>query len=451
MAIYLALFSLLFMGVSCNNGDDWGLGDTATPYAYVSAFSIDNIKCPFHDFTVDGRDTIVEKLVSGEEFEFVIDQKSNEIYNIDSLTYGTKVDKVVSYLSCTGTPYRYDAAQGVYVYYSSSDSVDFTSPVSVRINSTDGTYENYYTVKLNVHQVNPDLMVWNTYSDAALSGVTPVKMVEKAGKVYLFGTDAAGAYVVAETLSEGTPSWSVTAISLPTEGDLSSLLLFGNRFYALVSGDIYVSDDAVVWNVAAAGNGFVSLFAVSDNGATLWAAGADALFSSADGENFAQVQALPSGFPLYGCSYVNSTLSTNASINRTILVGYSTADKSGKVSVWCNLSTGGEWYGYGEDFGGGYPCPPFSGLAVLGYDNAMYAFGGAAALDGMPLKAFSRFYISRDNGIVWKQCTDYAVSLPAELKDKETAFAALASQDEYMWIATPDAVYKGRINRLGFK
>ena len=450
IATYLALFSLLFVAASCKD-DNQIIGDVSgTHYAYVTAFNIDNIKCPFHDVTAMGEDTIVEKIVSGDEFEFVINHAAKEIYNIDSLTFGTKVNKVVSYISCVGVPYRYVAAEDSYVYYNSSDSVDFTSPVNVCIASTDGTYESYYTIKLNVHQVDPNLMVWEKFVDATLEGVTPAKLLEKGDKLYLFGTSSAGDIVVAESSLQGSPVWGVVAASLPAGSDLSSILLFGDKFYVLAQGDVYASADALSWEVVSSGAGFVSLFSVSDNGSKLWAADASNIYSSVDGESFQQVQSLPEGFPLYGNNFINSTLTTNANIHRTILIGYATAEKTGDVKVWCRLSNGSGWFEYSLG-NNEYTCPSFGGLAVLGYDDAMFAFGGATKFGGVQLNSFDKFYISRDNGVVWKECNDYGVSLPAELKGADEAFAAAVSQNEYMWIVTPTAVWKGRINRLGFK
>lgn len=450
IATYLALFVLLLAGVSCSSSDDETTVTTGSSYAYAYAFGIGNIKSPFHDFTVEGKDTIVERVVSGDEFKFIVDQKAKEIYNIDSLTYGTRVNRVVSQISCYGTPFRFDEALGSYVYFNTTDSVDFTSPVNVCIKSTDGTYESFYTIKLNVHKVNPDLMVWEQFFDAALNEVSPVKMFEHEGNVYMFGTDAAGNAAVAVTPAAGTPAWSVSGMSAPAAYDLSSLQLFNGKFYMLASGNVYVSEDALGWSLASDGNSFVSLFAISDNGTKMWAAGSNNLFYTTDGENFVQAEPLASDFPIYGCSFVNSSLSTNAGIGRTMLVGFADKEQAGEVQVWSRLSTNDEWYKY--EFGNNkYNCPPLKGLAVLGYDNAMYALGGAAVVGEEIISPFEKFYISRDNGVVWKPCTDYAVSLPAGLKGSEEAFAATVSQGGYMWIATSANVWRGRINRLGFK
>ncbi len=448
IAIYASLFMMLFLSASCNKDDETYVSETS-PYAYAESFAIDNIAYPFHELDVNGNDVIVEKVVSGSEFKFVVDQKAKEIYNVDSLAYGTRVNKVVATLSCVGVPYRYDEAIGDYVYFSSTDSVDYTNPVKVLIKSTDATFDNFYTIKINVHKVDPELLVWEQFEDVALDGVSPVKIVEKGASVYLFGVDAAGAPVVAVSSAEGAPSWDVTGTSLPSS-EFSTIQVFGEKFYMLAAGDLYASADAVSWEKVSEGNGFVSLFAVTENGAKLWAAGADKIYYTLDGLNFVSSCALPSGFPLYNTTCITSSLSTNADISRAVLIGYATADEQNEVKVWSSLTNDGEWYEY--DFGNNtIVCPTFKNMVVLGYDNAMFAFGGEAVLGDRTYAPYEKMFVSRDNGIVWKPCNDYTLLLPAELKGYDAAVAAVVSQGEYIWIATSAIVWKGRINRLGFK
>lgn len=444
IATYLAVLSFLFVGVSCSDDNDVQV--TTTPYAYITSFAIDNILSPFHDFTVEGKDTIVEKLVSGDEFVFVVDQKSHEIYNIDSLTYGTKVDKVVTTLSYTGVPYFFDKEVGDYVYYYSVDSIDFNEPLKVRITSSDATYNNYYTIKINVHQVDPELLVWENFAvDAALS---PVRVVEKDGSLYLFGTDASGLPSVAVALSNDASAWAVSAVEVPS-ADLSSVQLFGGSFYMLAGGDLYVSPDALVWSLASSGNNLVALPAVSVAEGKMWAANSENILYTTDGVSFTVAEPLPANFPLYGCQSASYPLSTNKNILRTMLVGYADAEKSGDVCVWSKLSTDDEWCAY-EPSNEEYKCPSLAGLQVLHYDDVLMAFGGAGVVNDKEVAPFASFYVSKDNGIAWRACKDYNLRLPAELLGCEQPFASTIATGNYIWVITPDAAWRGRVNRLGF-
>lgn len=447
IAIYLSIFSLLFIGASCSSDDDNNT-NLGTPYAFISSFSIDNIVCPFHDITIEGNDTVVERTVSGDEFKFVVDQRTKEIYNIDSLTFGTKVDKVVTSLSYTGVPYRYDAGLSDYVYYYSVDSLDFTSPVNVRVTSTDGTYENYYTIKLNVHQVDPELLVWDSFAMAGdVAALAPCRLIEKDGTLYLFGKNNADEVCVAVLKDTESASWELLPVNLPL-ADVSSVQLFKNSFYLLAGGVLYVSADAKSW-VASANTGLRSLLAVSDENGKMWAATDEKIVCTTDGVSFVAVEDIPENFPLYGCSSASYPLVTNDKIYRTMLIGYADEAKSGGVKVWSKLSTEDNWCAY-EQSNSEYMCPPLAGLQVLYYDNALFAVGGAAVAGNKNIEPFGTFYISKDNGIAWRVCKDYNLKLPAELKGCTSSFAAAVTADDYMWIITPDAAWRGRINRLGF-
>ena len=463
-AIYFALFALAITAVSCSKDDD-DVKINTTPYAYIHSFGIDNIKSPFHDVTVDGKDTIVYQVVSGESFLFVIDQKTKEIYNKDSLLFGTNVEKVKTKFSCKGVPYRYDAEKEDFVYFSTSDSVDFTSPVRVRIVSTDDTYTNEYVIKVNVHQVEPDLLSWAEYTAAALNEITPLRILEKGGILYLFGNNAAGEPVVATSAADAS-SWSVNGVNAPSAADFSSAQLLDGLFYVVADGALYVSENGKDWELKMPSCGILSLIGVCPEslsgvnpGANL---GRDMLVAATDSEILyisdvitnadrtpsTVSEPLPAGFPVYRAMYVASPLATNAAILRTTIVGCTSNDAAGSIESWSKLSTEQEWSRYTTP-GSAFSCPAFENVALLPYDNAFYAFGGASG----DIAAFENFYVSYDNGIVWKPCTDYKVKLPESLATaagSPAAFAATVSGGKYMWIVTRGRVWRGMINRLNF-
>ena len=92
-AIYLALFSLLFIGVSCVSSTESEV--ETSPYALISSFNLGNVKSKYPAFTSDGRDTTVVKTVDLSVYPFAINQATGEIYNNDSLPYSTDVTKLV--------------------------------------------------------------------------------------------------------------------------------------------------------------------------------------------------------------------------------------------------------------------------------------------------------------------------------------------------------------------
>lgn len=459
-ALYFALLVVAFAGFSCSSDDNDNIN--TSPYAYISSFKLGNLDVPFHDVTADGEDTIVYKTVAGDEYKFVIDQRNNVIYNKDSLSFGTDVSKLTTSLSYKGVPYIYSTEAEDYVYYYSIDSIDFTTPVKVRLRSTDATFDNDYIIKVNVHQVDPDLMVWAECASDALAGVTPLRLVEREGVLYLFG-EKEGETVVATAVAAMPLSWSVRGANAPSAIDFSSVQQWNGFFYAVADGNLYWSENATSWENILPGKNIVSLigacpeyYSGANNGRDMLAAVtadeilyiADMVYRADGTLNYCS-EPLPEGFPAFRTIYATSPLSTNANILRHTVIGCADKDMTGGVQVWSKLSTEQEWSSYTSDESK-YPCPAFENFVVLPYDKAFYAFGGNAGEGDEAVAAFGGFFVSRDNGIAWRENSGYAVKLPAALKGQNVPFAAAVTGGKYMWIVTADGAWRGMINRLGF-
>lgn len=451
LATYLAVFSLLCSGLaSCSDNDDDVTVETG-PYAVISSFGLGNIRSAYPGFTSDGRDTTFVRTVTMEDFLFTINQVTGEIYNNDSLPFATNVTKVVTYLSAQGVPALYIDSIGEYVPYSSSDSVDFTMPRKFRVCSTDLKSYKDYTITVNVHQLNPDKMVWNEWD--AVDGVEPVRAIEFDARMCLFGTKN-GAPVVASTAIDGTPSWSISDLSgLPATVDLTTVQTFKGMLYVLSDGDLYSSSDAVAWSPVLKGNGLLSIVVASEDAGELVVAGESDFYSSADGTAFEADGTVPSGFPLRGVSIMSYPLNHNENIVRYMAIGYDTSAADARTRVWSRLSNEAEWVDY-ENAGSKFACPVLDGLSVVRYDNFLYALGGAGLVNGVEVGAFNSFYISKDNGITWKEPNDFYLRLPEELAGNNSPFAVAVDSNNFMWIITSGtggAVRKCIINRLGFK
>ena len=183
LATYFALFSLVFVAISCGSSDEEEY--ELSPYAMLKSFSLGNIRSAYPSFTSTGEDTLVLKTVQMTAFPLTINQVTGEVYNNDSLPFATNISKVVTQFSVNGVASIYVDSLDSYEHISSTDSLDFTSPRKVRIYSEDAEFYKDYTIKINVHQVDPELMVWNKYP--AVEGLVPVRVVEANGAMFLFG------------------------------------------------------------------------------------------------------------------------------------------------------------------------------------------------------------------------------------------------------------------------
>lgn len=449
LAIYLALF-LLGGIVSC--GSDSDEAAAPSPYAFIKSFSIGDIRSEYPAFTSTGEDTTVTRTVSTSSFKFTIDQLAGEVYNNDSLPYCTNVSKVPISMSVLGIPSIYVDSADTYEAVANGDSIDFRTPRKFRIYGEGGSFYKDYTVSVNVHQVDPELMVWSKYP--AAEGIVPVRAVEFEGSMLLFGTDGSGANVVAKCAVEGTPEWACSAVSgLSENADFATVQRFGGKLFVVDGGTVYSSADALNWSVASGNIGAVAIVGASDAAGELWIAGEQGLYMSNDGNAFEQAGALPQDFPLYGVSVASYPLAHNNKIIRYMLAGYTTAEKNGKVAVWSKLSTEQAWSNY-ENVGNEYPCPALKNIAVVRYNASLYALGGAGVAYGNEVEAFSSLYVSKDNGIVWKEPAGFYQRLPKELLGENAAFAVAVDSGNYMWIIISGengGTWKGIINRLGFK
>ena len=450
LATYFALFSLVFVAISCGSSDEEEY--ELSPYAMLKSFSLGNIRSAYPSFTSTGEDTLVLKTVQMTAFPVTINQVTGEVYNNDSLPFATNISKVVTQFSVNGVASIYVDSLDSYEHFSSTDSLDFTSPRKVRIYSEDAEFYKDYTIKINVHQVDPELMVWNKYP--AVEGLVPVRVVEANGAMFLFGKDSNGAATVASTALEGVPAWEVSQVSgLPADTDLSTIQLFNGALYAVAGGNVYTSADGAVWTLSASDTGAVAIVGASEEDGKLWIAGSQGVLWSEDAATFTVNEALPEGFPLYGVSLASYPLNHNKKIVRYMLVGYTAEDKSGEPAVWSKLSTEAKWTNYKNEENK-YECPALEGLSVVRYDNYLYAVGGAGTVNGREVAPFNSFYISKDNGIAWKVSTGFYQRLPEELVGNDTPFAVAVDSNNFIWIinsGTEGGAWKGIINRLGFE
>ena len=434
---------LVFVATSCFNDAEEG---ELSPYAILKSFSIGDLKSQYPTFTAEGLDTFETKTITGSSLPFSIDQAAGLVYNADSLPFATKVDKVVVNMGLSGYATILNDTTGLYETFLSTDSLDFTTPRKFRITSLNSEYHKDYTISVNVHQVEPEMMVWNqTALDIVL---LPQRAIEYNGEMCLFG-EKDDVPVLAASPIDGIPSFSVVPLEgLPATADLSTIQLFDGMLYLVAADGIYTSSNAIDWSLCHACNGALAIVGASDDDDKMWVATEGGLLTTADGVEYESAGALPDDFPIHGVSIASYTLKHNKGIVRYMLVGY-TAE--GVPAVWSRLSTENSWTGYEES---AYPCPSLKGLTVVRYDDFLYAFGGAGEVNGEAVKAFSSFYISRDNGITWKVPEGFYQRMPAGLQGNDAQFAATVDSGNHMWIVCggeKSVVWKGLINRLAFE
>lgn len=213
--------------------------------------------CSVTAFSIAKDDSVLAKL---DSVYFSIDLVNAVIFNADSLPKGTRTDKLIVKIStasasaCDLTFRDPKAKRDTTISFISNpnDSINFADgPVKLSITSYDGLKKRDYTIKVNVHQVEPDTLYWDKASSrnlpGKLSNPAEQKTVEFDGKVYcMTASDNAASLAVCENPYNN--DWTISDASLPADARLSTLTASSDALYMLDShGNLYKSADALTW------------------------------------------------------------------------------------------------------------------------------------------------------------------------------------------------------------
>lgn len=218
-------------------------------------------------FYLSKDDSVVEHL---DSVYFSIDLTKGLIFNADSLPFGTDVTALVPVITTLETSSsielsvtRANGTDTVYDYLSNStDSIDFTNPVTLTVRSYDGINTMRYTIKVNVHKLIPDSLVWSEANRSALpsSLANPESQRTTVCQSTFFCLTGSGTNY---SLSSCTPSttpvngpglelsdWEVRDIKFGFTPQLASFSSSGSSLFILSEdGNLYESKDCgASWN-----------------------------------------------------------------------------------------------------------------------------------------------------------------------------------------------------------
>lgn len=217
-------------------------------------------------FSLSANDSVLANL---DSVFFSIDLVKGRIFNADSLPAGTRVTKLVPVITTlegaslielkvtrnnnTDTTYNY--------LTNSTDSIDFTNPVTLRVVSPDGTTERNYTITVNVHNTVADSLAWG--DNEAMSLPTTFarpdeQRTARRGDDLFCLTRSGSQYCMAAHIgsindlngAEMNPSaWTKQAVTFQFTPQVASLSATDDALFILSdAGDLYRSDnDGRTW------------------------------------------------------------------------------------------------------------------------------------------------------------------------------------------------------------
>jgi len=352
---------------------------------------------------------------------FSIDLNNAQIFNADSLPYGTDVSSLAVSITT-------DECKSITIYapdengeekeidYINNDdaAINFSfGEVKMKVVSSDGEHSRDYSIKVNVHTVVPDSLYWSKMACSALpttfSNPTEQKTVKMGGKAYCLTTD--GVHYSMSTTDNpfgGLDAWQKDVVGgLPEQNvDVRSLTATDDALYVLTaSGRLLTSRDGLAWetlpptwHAIVAGYGSTLLGLVAENG----------VYKHVTYPASASVEAT-TDFPVSGYSAAVVFETKWAASNQIVIAGGRKADGSLVGGAWAY--DGASWARIGDGL------PAAEGYAVTKYvisetdtvswrlknNEVLLAFGGRTAAG----TAGRDVYLSRDMGMTWKKGDSY--------------------------------------------
>ena len=411
-----------------------------------------------------------------EAVKFVIDQVNGRIFNPDSMPFGTEIEKVVCTISrasgLASIEVTQEALPDSTFFWNTEDSLDFSKPVKFVTAAYDGITKKTYIAQVNIHQVVPDSMSWELYASNVLGFPVKEQKVVTWGDqeneyyyMYAQAADASKGYSLHTSSVSNAISWTETTLSgLPAgEVRLSQMTEYEDAlFVPTTKGALYRSVNGQDWTLVDQSNNVKALLgaiAAVDNNVLQQPSFLSAIVDNNGTLDFAYLNeemkwtigdAVPDGFPVSGFGSLASYSTGSKQNSLTVVAG---KDKNGKLlnSAWATMN-GGQWILLTDEESDYFDKR--EGVILSAYDNKFCLIGGIDEAN----KARKDLYFSIDGGVTWT-LSDTLTVMPDNYKARGFASVSV-DKDNFMLIFGGkennnandlDQIWKGRINRLGFK
>lgn len=466
MRRYFALCGLLlsaaFLFSSCLKDDEEEVtlyDDTA-----ITSFGVSTAKVLVHTTSSTGEDSTYYSTSTLSSYPFSIDQLNNEIFNVDSLPYGTDVTKaLVSYSTMNnGLAYIENLAGDSLKYLSTSDSLDFSTARKVRVYASNGS-TNYrvYQVKVNVHQEDADAFEWkmNAEGNASLAALAALKLVGLGDSVLAFGQKDGVTVAYATSNTDGA-TWNDMGLTLAKDA-YKNVAVKGDTLYVLDGTELKAKAAGQPLQAVATLSGIKQLLGATQAEMYAYATDGALMVSNDNGRTWTadKLDTDASYLPTDSLSFASTAFAYADSTDLALLAGSRDAATyaDAHAMVWTkivedtNTKEETEWMYVDFDHDSNYPLPRLKDLVVLPYGGNFIAFGGEG-ISPCTAMALANVYESRDGGLTWKANAAYA--FPESLKAGATdGLAATVDSNNRIWLVGRGSgqVWSGRLNYLGWK
>lgn len=398
--IMAAVFSLTSCLSDNNEIDTTYYTDTA-----ITSFSLGTLNLTNHTKAKDGvTDSTYTTTFSASSYNFDIDQYAQTINNTDSLPKGTDLKHVLATINTknSGTVLlvlKSKDNKDSLVYYSSSDSIDFTNPVRVRVYNMIASAYREYTIKVNAHNESENEFSWKATSIDNYTGLESRRFASEDGQLFLTGLHDG----MTDVFGKDVTSWKKVDKALTKDENVIGTTK--KYRYGIIDGKL----------MRAAINGGEWTEETLDDDASL--------------------------LPNESVSFIAAPMNNDPSVYNLLVMGNS----NGKTVIWSKVEDDGDktqtWMYYNEDEYQQKRLPYLENMKAVLYGDSIIATGGD----------FSQVYTSPDWGLTWNKSTLF--KLPTDFGSSAAKFDMTVDKDNYIYISRDGAstVWSGRLSQLGWK
>ena len=471
------------------------LGDGVTydymPETSIISFSIGQLGIDVIGLDSLGNDSAYCDSVDGSEYPFTINQFTRVIENKDSLPVNTRLDKVPCSISYdAGYLYyakkHYDGDEGTDTLWTSTDSLNFEyGSMEFKVYSYAGVWGDPYTVKINVHQVDPDSMTWADHYDVSFESgkLRRQKAIYADNKIFVFGrTTKATVSLEYTTISYDYGGEEVAQraslsdwekLDLPSGTNTYSAVAWLDLIWFLASNKLYYLDPVTLGygeaQLADTPSDLAMLIAGASTSTNdyLYARTEDGVFYVYDtqSETWNQDGDADENYELDEDLRITQTtmpVSYNSSFVHVMTISENPEESDSCAIIGNRLTSDKYWMALTarEDT---MSCPNIVDPTMIFYNQRLYAYGGKSQTNvsletDSAWVAFGAMFISENSGLSWVPST-LGATFP---EDNESfvshyeesyvgGYSSVLDEQNFVWIIWSDGTAsRGRINHLGF-
>ena len=331
-------------------------------------------------------------------------QDTGLITNVDSMTYLTPVNKLVPRITFKATPSSATVIlPDTSFVLSGTDTLDFSTPILLRVISSDLTATKYYRIVVNVHQVDPELFSWQRLNKAVITqGTASTKGVILNGTFLLFANNG---FATTVYQSADGKQWDsgTTPSGLPANCRVREILSTDNQLYYCQDNTVYTSTDAVTWQAQDLSSETyqprIMLMHFNDSVWLVSEHQSEHTFhlTVEDGDTWrTDARPLPANWPLTDFAVVEFVASSERA--RAMIIGGYDTEGNGLNSRWNIEYSPAAGYRY-QNFAIERPvCSAILGASAVWYGDRFYLFGG---VDNEAQYVSETALYSDDEGLNW--------------------------------------------------